>query len=158
MKFPKPVLLALKDKDIYIPTAIQMQGIPVALSGRDMIGIASTGSGKTITFALPMIMFCLEQEYVLPFERGEGPYALIIVPSRELARQIYDVVMDIFQWLEKDPKMPKLRAGLCIGGIPIREQAQVFKDGVHVCVATPGRLSDMLTKKIFNLEASLNLN
>ncbi|EPB73235.1 helicase protein [Ancylostoma ceylanicum] len=86
MKFPRPVLLALKDKDIHIPTAIQIQGIPVALSGRDMIGIASTGSGKTITFALPMIMFCLEQ------------------------------------------------------------------DGVHVCVATPGRLSDMLTKKIFNLE------
>ncbi|EYC45346.1 hypothetical protein Y032_0431g1322 [Ancylostoma ceylanicum] len=152
MKFPRPVLLALKDKDIHIPTAIQIQGIPVALSGRDMIGIASTGSGKTITFALPMIMFCLEQEFVLPFERGEGPYALIIVPSRELARQIYDVIVDIFQWIEKDPKMPKLRAGLCIGGVPIREQAQVFKDGVHVCVATPGRLSDMLTKKIFNLE------
>ena len=52
-----------------------------SLSGRDMIGIASTGSGKTLTFALPMVMFCLEQEYDLPFQKGEGPYALIIVPS-----------------------------------------------------------------------------
>lgn len=46
-----------------------------------MIGIASTGSGKTLTFALPLVMFCMEQEYLMPFERGEGPYALIIVPS-----------------------------------------------------------------------------
>uniref|UniRef100_W6NA84 RNA helicase n=1 Tax=Haemonchus contortus TaxID=6289 RepID=W6NA84_HAECO len=152
MKFPKCILRALKDNDIHIPTAIQIQGIPVALSGRDMIGIASTGSGKTLTFALPLIMFCLEQEYMMPFERGEGPYALVIVPSRELARQIYDVIVDIFQVIEKESNLPKLRAGLCIGGVPVREQAQVFKDGVHVCVATPGRLSDMLTKKIFNLE------
>ncbi|XGW23073.1 hypothetical protein V3C99_005369 [Haemonchus contortus] len=152
MKFPKCILRALKDNDIHIPTAIQIQGIPVALSGRDMIGIASTGSGKTLTFALPLIMFCMEQEYMMPFERGEGPYALVIVPSRELARQIYDVIVDIFQVIEKESNLPKLRAGLCIGGVPVREQAQIFKDGVHVCVATPGRLSDMLTKKIFNLE------
>lgn len=152
MKFPKCILRALKEGDIHIPTAIQIQGIPVALCGRDMIGIASTGSGKTLTFALPLVMFCMEQEYLMPFERGEGPYALIIVPSRELARQIYDVIVGIFQYVEKEPRMPKLTAGLCIGGVPIREQAQVFKEGFHVCVATPGRLSDMLTKKIFNLE------
>ncbi|KJH44666.1 DEAD/DEAH box helicase [Dictyocaulus viviparus] len=152
MKFPKSLLIALKHNDIHIPTAIQIQGIPVVLSGRDMIGIASTGSGKTLTFALPLIMFCLEQEYMLPFVRGEGPYALIIVPSRELARQIHDVIVDLLQWVQRDTKMPKIRVGLCIGGVPIREQAQVFKEGVHVCVATPGRLSDMLTKKIFNLE------
>ncbi|KAE9419280.1 hypothetical protein Angca_009551 [Angiostrongylus cantonensis] len=121
-----------------------------SLSGRDMIGIASTGSGKTLTFALPLIMFCLEQEYMLPFERGEGPYALIIVPSRELARQIHDVIVDILQWVGLDTKMPKIRAGLCIGRW--RLPCEVEIGGVHVCVATPGRLSDMLTKKIFNLE------
>lgn len=53
----------------------------LSLSGRDMIGIASTGSGKTLTFALPLIMFCLEQQVSLPFRHGEGPYGLIIVPS-----------------------------------------------------------------------------
>ncbi|CAI4226641.1 unnamed protein product [Auanema sp. JU1783] len=151
MRFPRAIVSALKGKNIKTPTAIQVQGIPVGLSGRDMIGIASTGSGKTLTFVLPLVMFCLEQEKAIPFERGEGPYGLIIVPSRELAKQIYDVICDIFEGLEED-RLPSLRCGLCIGGIPIGEQARAFKDGVHICVATPGRLSDMLTKKIFNLQ------
>lgn len=81
MKFPKSLIEFLRTKDIICPTAIQMQGIPAALTGRDVIGIASTGSGKTLTFALPMVMFCLEQEVGLRFEHGEGPYALVIVPS-----------------------------------------------------------------------------
>ncbi|PAV62618.1 hypothetical protein WR25_10415 isoform B [Diploscapter pachys] len=152
MKFPQCLLTTLRKKSIKVPTAIQMQGIPVALSGRDMIGIASTGSGKTLTFALPMVMFCLEQEYGLPFQKGEGPYALIIVPSRELARQIHDVVTDLFDALQ-GAGLPRLTAALCIGGVPVREQAQEFRSGgIHVCVATPGRLSDMLSKKMFNLQ------
>uniref|UniRef100_A0A8R1Y846 RNA helicase n=1 Tax=Onchocerca volvulus TaxID=6282 RepID=A0A8R1Y846_ONCVO len=152
MKFPPPVIKALRDKKIICPTVIQMQGIPVALSGRDMIGIASTGSGKTLTFALPLIMFCLEQEVSLPFRHGEGPYGLIIVPSRELAKQIHDVIERLFENICDGTKFPKLRVGLCIGGLPISEQARVFERGVHVCVATPGRLSDLLSKKIFNLQ------
>uniref|UniRef100_A0AAF5Q020 RNA helicase n=1 Tax=Wuchereria bancrofti TaxID=6293 RepID=A0AAF5Q020_WUCBA len=175
MKFPPPVIKALRDKKIICPTVIQMQGIPVAyvflhslylyvlcliirtfeffrLSGRDMIGIASTGSGKTLTFALPLIMFCLEQEVSLPFRHGEGPYGLIIVPSRELAKQIHDVIEKLFENICDGTKFPRLRVGLCIGGLPISEQAKVFERGVHVCVATPGRLSDLLSKKIFNLQ------
>ena len=84
MKLPRAMLDSLKKKGIKIPTAIQMQGIPVGLAGRDMIGIASTGSGKTLTFALPLVMFCLEQETAIHFERGEGPYGLILVPSVNL--------------------------------------------------------------------------
>ncbi|KAL3998228.1 DEAD/DEAH box helicase family protein [Acanthocheilonema viteae] len=152
MKFPPAVIKALRDKKIICPTVIQMQGIPVALSGRDMIGIASTGSGKTLTFALPLVMFCLEQEVSLPFRHGEGPYGLIIVPSRELAKQIHDVIERLFENICDDTKFPRLRVGLCIGGLPISEQARVFERGVHVCVATPGRLSDLLSKKIFNLQ------
>lgn len=57
----------LEEKGIVNPTPIQMQGIPTVLSGRDMIGIAFTGSGKTLVFVLPLVMFCLEQETVLPF-------------------------------------------------------------------------------------------
>ncbi|KAI6241352.1 RNA helicase [Aphelenchoides fujianensis] len=115
MKFPRPILRALKEKKIIVPTVIQMQGLPVALSGRDMIGIASTGSGKTLTFVLPLIMFCLEQEVSMRFERGEGPFGLIIVPSRELAKQIFDVINWLFEALEND-RQPLLRVGLAIGG------------------------------------------
>ncbi|KAH7722522.1 putative DEAD box protein-box ATP-dependent RNA helicase 35 [Aphelenchoides avenae] len=151
MKFPKCLQRALRSKNIICPTVIQMQGIPVALKGRDMIGIASTGSGKTLTFVLPLIMFCLEQEVSMRFERGEGPYGLIIVPSRELAKQIYDVVSWLCDCLRED-RFPELRVGLSIGGFPIKDQARTFERGVHICVATPGRLSDLLNKKIFNLQ------
>lgn len=126
MKFPKPILRALKAKKIVMPTVIQMQGLPVALSGRDMIGIASTGSGKTLTFVLPLIMFCLEQELLMRFDKGEGPYGLIIVPSRELAKQIYDVIEWLAMALEDD-RFPRLRAGLAIGGMPIKDQARTFE-------------------------------
>ena len=87
MKFPKPVIDSLKKRGIAAPSPIQMQGIPTVLAGRDLIGIAYTGSGKTLVFVLPIIMFCLEQEKRLPFSSGEGPYGLIVVPSRELAKQ-----------------------------------------------------------------------
>uniref|UniRef100_A0A0M3I9Z4 RNA helicase n=1 Tax=Ascaris lumbricoides TaxID=6252 RepID=A0A0M3I9Z4_ASCLU len=152
MKFPPAIIRSLREKKIISPTVIQMQGIPVVLSGRDMIGIASTGSGKTLTFALPLVMFCLEQEISLPFRHGEGPYGLIIVPSRELAKQIHDVIERIFESITIGSGFPRLRVGLCIGGLPIGEQARVFERGVHVAVATPGRLSDLLSKKVFNLQ------
>lgn len=93
MKFPKGILNGLAAKGIKKPTPIQVQGIPTVLSGRDLIGIAFTGSGKTLVFVLPIIMFALEQEYRLPFARNEGPYGLIICPSRELAKQTNDIIM-----------------------------------------------------------------
>ncbi|GFX42580.1 ATP-dependent RNA helicase abstrakt [Trichonephila clavipes] len=81
MKFPKGIIQGLKKKGITKPTPIQMQGLPAVLSGRDMIGIAFTGSGKTLVFVLPIIMFAMEQEKHLPFLQEEGPYGLIICPS-----------------------------------------------------------------------------
>lgn len=93
MKFHKGILNGLAAKGIKRPTPIQIQGIPTVLSGRDLIGIAFTGSGKTLVFVLPIIMFALEQEYCLPFVRNEGPYGLIICPSRELAKQTHDIIM-----------------------------------------------------------------
>lgn len=126
MKLPRHIVDVMKAKKIVCPTVIQMQGIPVVLSGRDMIGIASTGSGKTLAFVLPIIMFAMEQEMGLRFKRGEGPYGLIIVPSRELAKQIYDVIIWICDALPKF-EYPELRVGLCIGGFPIKDQARDFE-------------------------------
>ncbi|KAJ8317326.1 hypothetical protein KUTeg_005230 [Tegillarca granosa] len=130
MKFPKSLISAMKKKGIHKPTPIQIQGLPAILKGRDMIGIAFTGSGKTLVFTLPIIMFCLEQEKRLPFIKGEGPYGLIICPSRELARQTHEILNYYSKCLAED-------------GFPL---------GVHIMVATPGRLMDMLDKKMVGLD------
>ncbi|XP_010417703.1 PREDICTED: DEAD-box ATP-dependent RNA helicase 35-like [Camelina sativa] len=152
MKFPRPVLDTLKEKGIVQPTPIQVQGLPVILAGRDMIGIAFTGSGKTLVFVLPMIMIALQEEMMMPIAPGEGPIGLIVCPSRELARQTYEVVEQFVAPLVK-AGYPPLRSLLCIGGIDMKSQLEVVRGGVHIVVATPGRLKDMLAKKKMSLDA-----
>lgn len=77
------------------PTPIQTQGIPVALSGRDILGCAETGSGKTASFAIPMIQHCLNQP---PLRNGDGPIGLVLAPTRELAQQIEREVRGCVAW------------------------------------------------------------
>nr|AFK34615.1 unknown [Medicago truncatula] len=151
MRFPDPILKMLKTKGIVQPTPIQVQGLPVILSGRDMIGIAFTGSGKTLVFVLPMIMMAMQEEIMMPIVPGEGPFGLIICPSRELARQTYEVIEEFLLPL-KEAGYPELRPLLCIGGIDMRSQLEIVKKGVHIVVPTPGRLKDMLAKKKMNLD------
>ncbi|XP_046473152.1 ATP-dependent RNA helicase abstrakt [Neodiprion pinetum] len=150
MKFHRGILNGLEAKGISKPTPIQVQGIPTVLSGRDMIGIAFTGSGKTLVFVLPLIMFCLEQETAMPFMRNEGPYGLIICPSRELAKQTYDIIQHYTKTL-RHANCPEIRSCLAIGGVPVSESLEVINRGVHIMVATPGRLMDMLDKKMVKL-------
>lgn len=151
MRFPEPILKKLKAKGIVQPTPIQVQGLPVVLSGRDMIGIAFTGSGKTFVFVLPLIMMALQEEIMMPIAPGEGPFGLVVCPSRELARQTYEVV-EQFLIPMKEAGYPELRPLLCIGGVDMRSQLEVVKKGVHIVVATPGRLKDMLAKKKMSLD------
>lgn len=151
MKFPKPVLVALERRGIKKPTPIQVQGIPTALAGRDLIGIAFTGSGKTLVFVLPLIMFSLEQEVRLPFMPNEGPYGLIICPSRELAKQTHDIIKYHCGHLQQ-AGFPEIRCALAIGGTPVNETMAVVHHGIHILVATPGRLMDMLDKKMIKLD------
>jgi ATP-dependent RNA helicase DDX41 len=154
MKIPQPLLDCLKAKRILHPTPIQTQGIPVAFSGRDMIGIAFTGSGKTLAFCLPLILAAAEAELRLPFVRGEGPVGVILCPSRELATQTHENILLWTEALARAPggKYPQLNTLLCIGGIAMGEQAHVMAKGLHIIVATPGRLQDMLEKKRFNFD------
>uniref|UniRef100_A0AAX7SN19 RNA helicase n=1 Tax=Astatotilapia calliptera TaxID=8154 RepID=A0AAX7SN19_ASTCA len=149
--FRPKYILQRDEKGIIHPTPIQIQGIPTVLSGRDMIGIAFTGSGKTLVFTLPIIMFALEQEKRLPFFKREGPYGLIICPSRELARQTHGIIEYYCKLLEEEGA-PQLRTALCIGGMSVKEQMEVVKHGVHMMVATPGRLMDLLQKKMVGLD------
>ena len=153
MKFPAPILKALNAKGIKRPTPIQMQGLPVALASRDMVGIAFTGSGKTMTFSLPMVMAALEEEFRMPLVAGEGPVSIVMAPSRELARQTYDVVHEFCTTISETPEYPNLRAQLFIGGESSRDQLQTIQQqGCHCIVATPGRLRDMLKRKAVTLD------
>lgn len=155
MAFPPPILEALKKKNVKRPTPIQMQGLTVALSGRDMVGIAFTGSGKTLSFSLPLVMAAMEEEARMPLVPGEGPVGIVLAPSRELARQTYEVVMEFCEAIANygDARYPNIRSQLLIGGESGRDQLQLFRDrGVHCVVATPGRLRDFLKKRSINLD------
>jgi ATP-dependent RNA helicase DDX41 len=155
MKFPIPILKGLEKKGIYYPTPIQMQGLPIILSGRDMIGIAFTGSGKSLVFILPAIMLAIEEEMKLPIVEGEGPFCFIIVPSRELAIQIHETINYFIKYFLRDINenhkhnlhYPIIKSCLCIGGIDIKYQIEEISKGCHIIVGTPGRLSDLLNKK-----------
>ncbi|XP_051142874.1 DEAD-box ATP-dependent RNA helicase 20-like [Andrographis paniculata] len=121
--------------DYTTPTSIQAQAMPVALSGRDLLGCAETGSGKTAAFTIPMIQHCLSQP---PIQRGDGPLALVLAPTRELAQQIEKEVKAFSRSL--DP----FKTAIVVGGTNISEQRSELRAGVHIVVATPGRFIDHL--------------
>jgi ATP-dependent RNA helicase DDX41 len=153
MKFPQAILDILVSKGITKPTPIQLQGLPVLLSGRDMIGIATTGSGKTIVFCLPMIMMALQEELSMPLEGGEGPVGLIICPSRELARQTHDIIVEFTEALQRKDRFPEIRSMLAIGGLSMKDELDTSRRrGIHIVVATPGRLKDLLKRRRINLD------
>lgn len=116
------------------PTPIQMQALPTIMSGRDVIGVAKTGSGKTIAFLLPMFRHIKDQSAL---KDGEGPIGLIMTPTRELAVQIH---RDCKAFL----KMMNLRSVCAYGGAPISEQIAELKRGAEIVVCTPGRMIDLL--------------
>lgn len=154
MRFPSALKIALEKNGIKRPTPIQVQGIPVVLSGRDMIGIAFTGSGKTITFCLPLIMLAIEEEKRMALVAGEGPFGVIMCPSRELARQTYEVLDSYCEALgQPGTGYPRLRTTLVMGGEAKGPQIEVVqKRGVHAVVATPGRLKDLLNQGKIKLD------
>ena len=116
------------------PTSIQSQAIPVIMSGRDMIGVAKTGSGKTIAFVLPVFRHIKDQRAL---ESLDGPIGLILSPTRELATQIH---RDCKPFL----KALGLRGVCAYGGAPIKDQIADLKRGAELVVCTPGRMIDLL--------------
>ncbi|KAE9087614.1 DEAD-box ATP-dependent RNA helicase 24 [Phytophthora fragariae] len=135
--FDRKMLQTLMKLGLEAPTSIQAQAFPVALSGRDLIGIAKTGSGKTLAFTLPMVRHVMDQREL---QRGEGPIAVVLAPTRELAHQTY----------VQAKKFLGVYGASCAaiyGGAGKWEQVQALKKGVEVVVATPGRLIEMIRKK-----------
>ena len=139
--FPRYVLDEVKAQGFTNPTPIQAQGWPMALSGRDVVGIAETGSGKTLTYCLPAIVHINAQPLLSP---GDGPIVLVLAPTRELAVQIQ-------QEMGKFGKSSKIRNTCVYGGVPRGQQIRDLSRGVEVCIATPGRLIDMLQSEKTNL-------
>ncbi|CAC9888126.1 MAG: Uncharacterized protein AUREO_000540 [Aureobasidium pullulans] len=139
--FPGYVINEVKAQGFANPTPIQSQGWPMALSGRDVVGIAETGSGKTLTYCLPSIVHINAQPLLSP---GDGPIVLILAPTRELAVQIQAEV-------NKFGKSSRIRNTCVYGGVPKGQQIRDLARGVEVCIATPGRLIDMLESGKTNL-------
>jgi len=129
-----PADLMVVCSDFEKPTPIQAQTWPIALSGRDMIGIAETGSGKTLSFTLPGVVHIRHQA---PVARGQGPIMLVLSPTRELAMQTEEVCQAVGAPIG-------LRTVCLYGGVGKNIQRPLLAQGVHIAIATPGRLLDLV--------------
>jgi ATP-dependent RNA helicase RhlE len=134
-----PLLNALDDSGYVHPTTIQEKAFPVAMSGRDVVGIAQTGTGKTIAFLLP----CLRQ---WKFTKEKHPQILILVPTRELVLQVEEEAKKLAAYMN-------IRIAGVYGGVNISRQVLLVKDGVDLLVATPGRLLDLALNGIIRLKS-----
>ena len=123
------------------PTPIQRQAIPIGLQNRDIIGVAETGSGKTAAFLLPLLVWITAQPKIVRREEiDQGPYAVILAPTRELAQQIEEETLKFAKALE-------IRTVAIIGGISREEQGFKLQLGCEIVIATPGRLIDVLENR-----------
>jgi ATP-dependent RNA helicase RhlE len=120
-----------------VPTPIQAQAIPSILKGRDLIGLAQTGTGKTAAFALPML------QHLMQGSRGHVR-ALVVAPTRELAEQINDAITDL-------GRETRLRSMTVYGGVSSQPQIRKLRAGVEIVVACPGRLLDLLGQRAIDL-------
>jgi ATP-dependent RNA helicase DDX23/PRP28 len=121
------------------PTPIQRQSIPIGLQRRDLIGVAETGSGKTVAFGVPLCHYLLNlPKRVLESVAEGGPLALVMAPTRELALQIDGELQKLLS------RQQIVKTCGIVGGQPIQQQALILRNGVHIVVGTPGRLNDML--------------
>ncbi|XP_057365499.1 ATP-dependent RNA helicase DDX42-like [Daphnia carinata] len=140
--FDEKLLNVIRKSEFTNPTPIQSQAIPAALSGRDVIGIAQTGSGKTAAFLWPMIVHILDQPVL---KQGDGPIGVILAPTRELSQQIYTEA-------KKFCKVFGISVVCCYGGGSKWEQSKDLEQGAEIVVATPGRMIDLVKIKATNLQ------
>ena len=137
----KPILKALEDSGYEKPTEIQKKSIPVVLKGKDILGCAQTGTGKTAAFAIPIL-----QNIVADKEKNNDRNikALIVAPTRELAIQIEESFAEYSKYLD-------IKDTVIFGGVNQSSQVRKIKAGVDILVATPGRLLDLSNQKHVDL-------
>jgi ATP-dependent RNA helicase RhlE len=136
LQLAQPLLRAIRNEGYTTPTPIQAKSIPPMAEGRDLLGVAQTGTGKTASFALPLLHRLADDTRKTQSRR---PRALILAPTRELAGQICDSLRTYGRHLH-------LRSTAVFGGASIRPQIKAMGHGVHVLVATPGRLLDLMNQ------------
>ncbi len=139
MNLNKALIKALADLGLATPTPIQSRAIPVVLSGRDMVGVAQTGTGKTLAYLLPVL-------HMLPYSDQVHPRVLILVPTRELVTQIEDVARDL-------TRFQNVRILGVYGGSNINRQKEMVQEGLDVLIATPGRLFDLAVSGVLRLSS-----
>ncbi|XP_069110146.1 LOW QUALITY PROTEIN: ATP-dependent RNA helicase DDX42-like [Argopecten irradians] len=140
--FDDELMAVIRKSEYTQPTPIQAQGVPIILNGRDIIGIAKTGSGKTATYLWPLLVHIMDQKELEP---GDGPIGLILAPTRELSQQIYHEA-------KKFGKVYNINVVCAYGGGNMYEQTKACQEGAEIIVATPGRLIDLIKKKSTNLQ------
>ena len=138
------ILRAVEEQGYTQPTPIQEQGIPVVLAGRDVMGGAQTGTGKTAAFALPILQRLLPHANTSASPARHQVRALILAPTRELAAQVAESVAEY-------GKYTPLRSTVVFGGVAMEPQTDALRRGVEILVATPGRLLDHHQQKQLNL-------
>ncbi len=147
LNLAEPVLRAVAMENYSDPTPIQEQAIPHLLAGKDVLGCAQTGTGKTAAFALPIVNALFAQKNV---KRGRAPRALVLAPTRELAAQV-GACFNAFG------KFAGVRTAIIFGGVGQGPQVSALRNGVDVVVATPGRLVDLLNQKLCDLRSITTL-
>ena len=138
--FPPMIAKAWQRAGFENPTSVQAQGWPMGLSGRDMVAVAETGSGKTLSFLLPAFIHIQAQPAI---RYGDGPIALVLAPTRELAKQIES---------ECRKFADRISCTCLYGGAPKGPQIRDLRKGVEIVIATPGRLIDLLEMGRTNLK------
>lgn len=138
---PDYILSEISRAGFASPTPIQSVGWPMALSGRDVVGVAKTGSGKTLAFIVPAIIHINAQPLLKP---GDGPIALIVAPTRELACQIEQECVQF-------GSSSGLKIACVYGGVPKWKQETALRNGIEIMICTPGRLLDFLERGTTNL-------
>ncbi|KAI9879801.1 MAG: mRNA splicing protein prp28 [Pleopsidium flavum] len=141
---PKRLLDVVDQVGYTEPSAVQRAAIPIALQSRDLIGVAVTGSGKTAAFLLPLLVYISELPVLNELTKNDGPYAIILAPTRELAQQI-----------EIEARKFATPLGFTcvsiVGGHSLEEQAYNLRDGAEIIIATPGRLVDCIERRVLVL-------
>jgi len=141
---PEKLLGVIDELGYAEPSPIQRATIPIAMEARDLIGVAVTGSGKTAAFLLPLLDYISKLPPLTEFTKNDGPYALIIAPTRELAQQIALAA-------EQFSKPFGYNVVTLIGGHQLEEQVYAMRNGAEIIVATPGRLVDCLERRVLVL-------